>query len=44
VGRHKVSNGGGGNVFLTSNPNAVDLLTFAYNGTNLYWTIGNDYT
>jgi hypothetical protein len=42
--RHKVANGGGGNVFLTSNPNAVDLLTFAYNGTNLYWTIGNDYT
>ena len=42
--RHKVSNGGGGNVFLTSNPNAIDLLTFAYNGTNLYWTIGNDYT
>jgi len=42
--RHKVSNGGGGNVFLTSNANAVDLLTFAYNGTNLYWTIGNDYT
>jgi hypothetical protein len=42
--RHKVSNGGGGNVFLTSNASAVDLLTFAYNGTNLYWTIGNDYT
>jgi hypothetical protein len=44
VGRHKVSNGGSGTVFLTSNANAVDLLTFAYNGTNLYWTIGNDYT
>ena len=44
VGLHKVSNGGGGNVFLTSNANAVDLLTFAYNSTNLYWTIGNDYT
>jgi hypothetical protein len=41
---HKVVNGGGGSIVLTSNPNAIDLLSFTYNGSNMFWTVGNDYT
>jgi len=41
---HRVANGGGGSVTLTSNANAVDILTFTYNGTTMFWTVGNDYT
>jgi hypothetical protein len=41
---HKVVNGGGGSVILTSNANAIDILTFTYNGSTMYWTVGNDYT
>jgi hypothetical protein len=43
-GTHRVANGGGGTVALTINPNAVDILTFTYNGSIMYWTVGNDYT
>lgn len=43
-GRHKVSSGGSGTVYLTSNPNAIDILSFVYDGNILYWTVGNDYT
>jgi len=42
--RHKVSSGGAGTIYLTSTPNALDAVSFVYNGTNLYWTVGNDYT
>ena len=42
-GRHKVSSGGGGLIYLTSNPNAVDILSCVYDGNILYWTVGNDY-
>jgi hypothetical protein len=43
-GTHLVSNGGGGSPVLTATAGAVDILTFTYNGTNFYWTVGNDYT
>jgi len=43
-GTHLVSNGGGGSPVLTATAGAVDVLTFTYNGTNFYWTVGNDYT
>jgi hypothetical protein len=41
---HRVVNGGGGSVVLTSNGNAIDILTFTYNGSTMFWTVGNDYT
>ena len=44
AGTHRVVNGGGGVVILTSNANATDILTFTYNGSIMYWTVGNDYT
>ena len=44
VGTHKVVNGGGGAPTLTTNGGATDILSFTYNGTNFYWTVGNDYT
>ena len=40
---HKVSNGGAGVPTLTSNANATDILSFTYNGTFMFWTVGNDY-
>tara|TARA_R110002020_G_scaffold286888_1_gene502341 strand:- start:2045 stop:3874 length:1830 start_codon:yes stop_codon:yes gene_type:complete len=44
AGTHYVVNGGGGTPTLTSNPNAIDILSFTYNGSAMYWTVGNDYT
>ncbi len=41
---HKVVNGGSGTPTLTTNTNAIDILTFTYNGSNMFWTVGNDYT
>lgn len=41
---HRVANGGGGTPTLTSNATAIDILTFTYNGTTMFWTVGNDYT
>jgi hypothetical protein len=41
---HYVVNGGGGAPTLTTNANATDILSFTYNGTAAYWTVGNDYT
>ena len=43
-GIHKVANGGGGSIVLTSTANATDILTFTYNGSTMFWTVGNDYT
>jgi hypothetical protein len=40
---HRVVNGGGGTPTLTSNASAIDILTFTYNGSVMYWTVGNDY-
>ena len=44
AGTHRVANGGGGVPVLTSNPGAIDILTFTYNGSVMFWTVGNDYT
>jgi hypothetical protein len=41
---HRVANGGGGSIILTSNASAIDILTFTYNGSTMFWTVGNDYT
>lgn len=44
AGTHRVINGGGGSITLTSTANATDILSFTYNGSVMYWTVGNDYT
>ncbi len=41
---HLVVNGGGGSPTLTATPLAVDILSFTYNGSKMFWTVGNDYT
>ena len=43
-GPHYVVNGGGGALTLTATGNARDIISFTYNGTAAYWTVGNDYT
>lgn len=40
---HRVINGGAGVPTLTSNASAIDILSFTYNGTFMFWTVGNDY-
>ena len=44
AGTHRVVGGGAGIINLTSNPNAIDILSFTYDGSTFYWTFGNDYT
>lgn len=44
AGAHRVVNGGGGAPTLTATAGATDILSFTYNGTRFYWTVGNDYT
>lgn len=41
---HKVVNGGTGLVSLTATANAIDILSFVYDGTNVYWNKGLNYT
>jgi hypothetical protein len=43
-GTNKVVNGGGGTPTLTTTAGATDILSFTYNGSTFYWTVGNDYT
>ena len=43
-GTHKVVNGGGSAPTLTTTAGATDILSFTYNGSTFYWTVGNDYT
>jgi len=40
----KVSNSGGGAFTLTTTANAIDIATFYYNGTTLYWNLSTDFT
>ena len=40
----KVINGGGGTITLTSASNSIDILSYTYDGTNLYITKGPNYT
>ncbi len=39
----KVINGGGGVVALTTAANAIDVLSYFYDGTNYFWTVGYNY-
>jgi hypothetical protein len=39
----KVINGGAGVVTLTTAANAVDVLSYFYDGTNYFWTVGYNY-
>ncbi len=43
-GSNRVVNGGAGIPKLTTTAGATDILSFTYNGTVFYWTVGNDYT
>jgi len=43
-GSNRVVNGGAGIPKLTNTAGATDILSFTYNGTIFYWTVGNDYT
>jgi hypothetical protein len=42
-GGSKVINGGGGVVALTTTAGATDVLSYFYDGTNYYWTVGYNY-
>ena len=39
----KVINGGSGAITLSTTANAIDILTWTYDGTNTYWTFGKNY-
>lgn len=46
TGTHKIVNGGGGSIKLTSNANAEDIISFVYRSSpspTFYWNIGYDY-
>lgn len=40
----KVINGGAGAVSLSTAAGAIDILAFVYDGTNYFWTIGNNFS
>jgi hypothetical protein len=42
-GGSKVINGGGGDVALTTTAGATDVLSYFYDGTSYYWTVGYNY-
>ncbi|PZF71492.1 hypothetical protein DN068_18165 [Taibaiella soli] len=42
-GTNKVINGGGGAPTLTPVAGAVDVLSFLYDGTTFWWTVGNNF-
>lgn len=39
----KVIGGGSGAITLTTTANAIDILSWTYDGTNIYWTYGKNY-
>ena len=43
-GTHKVVNGGGGAITLTATASATDILSFMYDGTTVWWTVGYNFT
>lgn len=40
----RVINNGSGTIVLSTVPNAIDILTFVYDGTNLFWNFGKNYS
>ena len=40
---HYIVNGDESGPTLTGNPNSVDILSFVFDGTDMFWTIGNNY-
>lgn len=44
AGTNKVVNGGAGVLTLTTNANAIDVISFFYDGSQFLWNVGNDYT
>jgi hypothetical protein len=44
AGTHRVANNNLGALLLTSNANAIDIATFTYNGSVMYWTVANDFS
>jgi hypothetical protein len=44
AGTHRVANNNLGFLLLTSNANAIDIATFTYNGSVMYWTVANDFS
>lgn len=44
AGANKVANGGGGTITLTATASAVDIISFFYDGSTFFWTVGNNYT
>lgn len=41
---HKVVNSGNGIVSLSTNQDDVDVISFIYDGSNVYWTVNLNYT
>ena len=41
---HKIINGNNGVITLSTTAGAIDIVSFTYNGTNMYWTYGLNYT
>jgi|LakMenE18May10ns_1017289.scaffolds.fasta_scaffold03366_2 hypothetical protein len=41
---HLVVGNGSGTLGLTGTPNSIDILSFVYDGTNVYWNNGLNYT
>jgi len=44
TGTHRVANGGGGSITLTSTPSAIDIITFFYDGSVFNWNAGYNYS
>jgi hypothetical protein len=40
----KVAGGGAGAIALSTSVDAIDIATFYYNGTTLYWNLSTDFT
>jgi len=43
AGTHVAVNGGGGSITLTSTAGSVDILSYLFDGTTVYWTSGYNF-
>lgn len=41
---HKVVNNGSGSITLSTSAGDIDVISFMYNGTNVFWNVGLNYT